>query len=534
MRLSGLFSANRSRRHARNRGSMPGSVHQLEPRCLLSATSGLDAAVIVDADGLDNDFTSGDDGLHSVAESAGNGRSSGYPDAFEGEVVFEELLEELDGSNIPEHFALSPESIQTAIEELSTDLAFDGSLFESGDVGSLQIVTLAVTTSSGATLPVDLFVWDGGADAVVTTEFLSQVESVLNETLKDVLATGGTASAVEVATTPFGDAAQATSSFADTYGIEPLEVYVDISQDESSEGSPFISGVTVVSEDPLDAEFLIFDEFTFFADEFIEPEFSGDESFQDVTGSTQEAGTLSVSASDESESAADSPGAGSASAAGDSAENDAQKNHRSTDSERSAVDSDSSDRGQPGMHDSRAIVGNESTGRHDHGADHAKQRRRLEHAIRHRQRSAQAAQNTESASTTSRWQRLRIRAAEVARQMAAVAGHSNSQSGSQMALTASTAPFALNWGSRLAAFIQPDLSEQLLGLSNFDTIASNGDDTGKPTYAQLASAAGVLLIAGGATTEAIRRRQNEAETRAKKRSCEATKDTKDNYGIDTE
>ena len=103
-----------------------------------------------------------------------------------------------------------------------------------------------------------------------------------------------------------------------------------------------------------------------------------------------------------------------------------------------------------------------------------------------------------------------------------------------MALTASTAPMALHWGSRLAAFIQPDLSDRLLGLSNFDAVASDGDDTGKPTYAQLASAAGVLLIAGGATKEAIRRRQNEAETRSKKRRCETMKDTKDNCGIDSE
>ena len=543
MRLSLLFSANRSRRRTHNPRSARTPGQQFELRCLLSATSGLDPANVVDSCDVDDDFTDWDDAFFWETEPAWSDPFGDYFDEVEDEVVFEEFLDELDTSHISEDFALAPESIQAAIENLAGDMALDDSLFESADLGSLQIITLTVTASSGAKLPVDLFVWDGGADAVVTTEFLSQVESVLNDTLKDVLATGGTASTIEVGTTSPGDATQpASSSLADTYGIQPLEVYVDVSQDVSPEGSLYVSGVTVVSEDPLDSEFLVVDEFTFFADDFVEPqletiESAGTDSPPDVTGPTPESASLNVAADDASESAAasDSSPSGSETSGGDAAEEKTQPDRSGTDSQRTPTDADGGHRNQSDTHDDQLLSEKQKTKRHDRDGDPAVQKRRLGHVARYQQRSTQSAQESDSTPAASRWQRLRIRATEVARQIAAAAGDSNTQVGSQSILPASTAPFALNWSSRLAAFIQPALNEQLLGLSDSETLPSLAEDDGQPTYAQLASATGALLIAAGATTQAVRRRhQYQIEARGKLRTRQAMRDTKDNYGIETE
>jgi hypothetical protein len=516
-------------------------VQQFELRCLLSATSGLDPADVFDPCDLDDDFADWDDDLFWETEPAWSDPFGDYFDEVEDEVVFEEFLDELDTSHISEDFALAPESIQAAIENLAGDMALDDSLFESADLGSLQIITLTVTASSGATLPVDLFVWDGGADAVVTTEFLSQVESVLNDTLKDVLATGGTASTLEVGTTSTGDATQpASSSLADTYGIQPLEVYVDVSQGVSSEGSLYVSGVTVVSEDPLDSEFLVVDEFTFLADDFVEPlpvtiEPTGSDSLPDVTGPTQETGSLNVSADDESAATSEASLSDSEAAGGDAAEENTQPERGGTDSQRAPMEADAGHRRQSDTHDDQMLSDKQKSKRHDRDGDPAVLKRRLGHVARYQQRSTQSAQESDPTPATSRWQRLRIRATEVARQIAAAAGDSNTQLGSRSVLPASTAPFTLNWSSRLAAFIQPALNEQLLGLSDSEALPPLADDDGQPTYAQLASATGTLLIAAGATMQAVRRRhQYQKEVRGKLRTRQAMRDTKDNYGIDTE
>ncbi len=60
---------------------------------------------------------------------------------------FVEFVGVIDGSSLPESFTLAPDSIQIAIENLSSSQGLDGSLFDPADfdAGSLQILSLTVT-----------------------------------------------------------------------------------------------------------------------------------------------------------------------------------------------------------------------------------------------------------------------------------------------------------------------------------------------------------------------------------------------------
>ena len=543
MRLSKSFFASTYRRRASRRSTsyLPGQ--QFEPRCLLSAVSALDMA--------DSDLSSVIDFETSFgSEFADLNDPFDFPDDFfsydgffgyfDDETDFIEFVDVIDGSSLPESFTLAPDSIQIAIENLSSSQGLDGSLFDPADfdAGSLQILSLTVTESSGVELPVDIFVWDGGADSVLTTGFLAQVESVLNETLKDVLATGTASSATDVELTSDGTtSAAASNGFASTYGIQPLEVYVDVSQDSLfADGDLYISGVTVVSEDPLDPEFLIFDEFYFFAEDFVQDTGVVNDSTQaPVLLEIVEPGSETVASSVTLDGEPESSGTGVIQAKEDAAVSESSADDRSDSSQADSnsltpVAEDSNGRRhltEVRLDQSRKE--NHSGHPHSRDGDRATGQRRAAHAERFRQRMSDAAQRDASTPAASRWRRLRVQAVATARQLAESVTGSESQLLAAACAPAAVGVSSLSWASRLSVFAQPSLQEQLLALTGSES--ADGIDKSEhpsPTYAQIASATGALAITLAAGSHAVRRQAGKDRKRVLRlEHAERTKDILD-------
>lgn len=569
MHLGKFSFANPSqRRRASHRVALLTPPQQFESRCLLAAANGLPA--LATTDGLavaqsDPVFDSShDDDFQAAAFGLNEGLDSSLADfhllfdlaAFsdtdlfaefdslssfgssEGDLLFEGDFVELAGADLPESFVLEPESIRNAVDALSNErgVARPASGFNGLDSDDLRIISLRVTASSGVTLPVDLFVWDSGADSALSADFLAQVEEVLNDTLKDVLATGGMTSITDSGLLPSGSAAigltsaSAATSYADTYGIQPLEIYVDVSQDEfSPDGGVYISGVTVVSEDPLDPEFLILDEYFFVAEDFSD-RLSG---FEGASAEAQ-----SLRSGDAIGNRSDGDAAGTSSAASDATETDDAERAGLDSSERSpSAEASEADEAVNGLRSTESKLANRGPG-HDtdslgpgaqeqirgRDVDFDAEARRSKNAQKFARRTA-GSENGADSNTVSGRQRFRIRVAQVARQIAEAASDSSTQLRAQGLLPASTGAYAVTWAGRLAAFAQPVLNEQLLGLSGPEG-ELNGDDSGQPTCAQIASATGVLLIAASATAQTVRQRhQHRNHLQTGRRSHVSLQDT---------
>jgi hypothetical protein len=482
---------------------------QFESRCLLSATAFVESTAV----NLDCSFEedSASDFDFFLADDFGWLDDSVWMDE---EVIF---VEPVDSSSIPESFTLNPESIRSAIEEFAVG-PVDSIGF--GDGVDLQIITLSVDAASGVTVPVDIYVWDGGADTVLTPEFLSQIETALGDALRDVLATGSGVSITSLDATPFSGS---SADFASTYGIQPIEVYVDIDRDTTTDSNQlYVSGVTVVSEDPFDSEFVIVDEFVFFADEFVT---STGEIVPEVTSTA--------------DTAVPAPEVVNADLIADNSNSTLNELPESpaTDGEEAATgddlleregvsgsDADPSASGLVSLRERRSeklsedqTTDKEAPARTETISGAARRQAYRENSAG----SAEQAQVSPTATASSgdsreamTWQqRFRSRAITAARQIAEAAGR-DPRSLHSLAISAATDSFAPDWNSTLAAFTQTLLSDQLIGLIDSSLIDdSPADENIQPTYAQIASGTGTLLTAAAATTHAIRRRRSVEQKR---------------------
>lgn len=525
MTLSFTIGRKPRRRSGSRNSAAHSSTQQFESRCLLSAS----ALPGSSATGFDGNF---DDLSTSEFSQADTSEWLDEADVF---------YEPVDSSSIPESFTLAPEFIRFAIDDLALNPAGSGGGM---DLADLQIVTLSVNAESGVAIPVDIYLWDGDAESVLKPEFLSQIESALGDALRDVLATGSGNPIAPLNATLFSGSSQSPSTdFASTYGIQPIEVYVDVSLDVTGQSSQlYVSGVTVVSEDPFDSEFLIVDEFFFVADDFVVPtsEFTLDEFLTAEPGLSApgfvDSGSITAdsdAAFDDSDPASSelpdtSTAAGEEPAIADSLQRDASG--RGIDSSQTAgtfqtadadPDTDVTLQQQEGerLPESQATRSDarpESTSVSARG-------REVRHDPSGSARPLQARPTSdashETASQTMTWrQRLRMRATAAAHQIADAASR-EPRSLQNWAVSAATDSLAPNWNSTLAAFTQTLLKEQLFGLidssSNEELPA---DENAQPTCAQFASGTGVILIAAAATARAFRQHDRKRRTMADFRS----------------
>jgi hypothetical protein len=130
------------------------------------------------------------------------------------------------------------------------------------------------------------------------------------------------------------------------------------------------------------------------------------------------------------------------------------------------------------------------------------------------------------------WQRLRELAALAAREIAAsgVANHAVAfqQTG---VIPATTGSIAGNWATTIAAFAHSAVIDQLNELTSADIDDDQAfEETPSPTYAQVTSAAGTLLIGGTVLFQTLQQRRNDKLKRQRKAAKPLSeKETWNNY-----
>ena len=416
-----------------------------------------------------------------------------------------------------------------------------------------DVIYLTLESTSGALLPVEIFVAGGNAETVLTTgtSILQQVEQLLVAPENNLFDTSSDVQVVDVAVNLF----QYNDGTSDQLVIDSYEIF---REDFSSPGflqSEFVivdnfdQGTEFFIEEPIFEEpiFTTFGEEELFAIADLptgEPDLVTQVAFDEfpseldeTTVAAAESGEAGIEAEVESVIVFDAgePLFEPESENFSDTREPSLNQEATTESGLTVENIRESDRTQLVENRARRSV----TEQFNLELRENQQARRFSKADQSTNEHAAAVASESRASSTDvpsqtsdRWQRLRRQAAVAARQIAA--------SGTAYHLTAfrhtgivpvTTGSLAMNWGATVAAFAHSALDDQLQGLTTADTENEQPEDSAEQmTYAQIASATGTTLIGATAVFQALRKRRQ-----SKRKRCWGTgdsiheKDTRHNF-----